>query len=132
MGLADNSHNKPDIKTPRAPLTKKGQDEPSEPEGKPTLQRRAKSGAPSRLQRLLDALANLDDARLQKVISQIGADELGVSVQGADQALLTRIWQNMPEEKRAMFKEYLALDQAKLPGGVLDATQGKLLRLASF
>ena len=130
MGLADD-HNKPDAKTPRPALTKKGEEEETEPEGKPTLQRRAKSGGPSRLERLLEALTALDDARLQKVISQIGADELGVSVQGAEQALLARIWQNMPEDKRPMFKEYLALDQAKLPGGVLDATQGKLLRLSS-
>lgn len=108
-------------------MTRKSDD--SEEEGKPTLSRRS-SNLPSRVERILEALKKLDDDRLKKLTTQIGADELAVAILDADDALKSRIAGLMPADKLELYKEYLAVDRAKLPKDVVDGVQGKLLRLA--
>jgi flagellar FliG-like protein len=110
-------------------MTRKPDDDGEEEEGKPTLNRKA-SNIPSRVQRILEALQKLSDDRLQKLTTQIGPDELAVAVQDADEGLKSKLASFLPPDKLEVYKEYLALDRAKLPKDVVDGVQGKLLRLA--
>jgi hypothetical protein len=110
-------------------MTRKSDDSDEEEEGKPTLNRRA-SKIPSRVERILDALQNLDDERLKKLTTQIGPDELAVAIQDADDTLKSKLAGFFPPDKLEVYKEYLAIDRSRFPKDVLDGVQGKLLRLA--
>ena len=113
----------------RSALTRKGNEEEVE-EGKPTLGRRASgSKMPTRQERIVEGLMKLDDAKLQQLTTRIGPDELAVALLDADQQIKVRVAGCMTPDKLEVFKQYLAMGKEGLPSHVVDAVQGKLLRL---
>lgn len=113
----------------RSALTRKEEAE-EEVDAKPTLSRSGGSKMASRQQRIVDALNKLDDARLQKLTTKIGADELAVALLDADPQLKQRVASCLTAENLELFKQYLAMGTEKLPSSVIDGVQGKLLRIA--
>lgn len=127
---ADSSSPKPSPHQ-RASLTRKTEAEEVETEGKPTLARRSTgSAAPSRQQRIVEALDKLSEERLQILTTRIGADELAVALLDADIRLKNRVAKSLNGENLELFNQYLAMGKEKLPKSVIDEVQGKLLRLA--
>lgn len=115
----------------RASLTRKGENEEPEIEGKPTLARRsATSGTPTRQQRIVEALDKLTEERLRTLTTRIGADELAVALLDADTNVKRRIAGCLNGEYLDLFNQYLSMGKEKLPKSVIDEVQGKLLRLA--
>lgn len=113
----------------RSALTRKGNEEEQE-EVKPTLGRRSgASKMPTRQDRIVEGLMKLDDAKLQLLTTRIGPDELAVALLDADQSIKTRVASSMSPDKLEVFNQYLKMGKEGLPSHVVDAVQGKLLRL---
>jgi hypothetical protein len=130
MTPPDDSGKKPSFQH-RSAMTRKGDGEGDEPEGKPTLSKRGTgSKMPTRQERIVQALNNLDDDKLRLLTTRIGPDELAVAINEADQELKSRIAGCYQGDQLQMFNEYLAMPKSRFPGDVVDGVQGKLLRLA--
>ena len=112
-------------------LKRKDADEEEEPEGKPTLGRRAPSNRPSRKDRMFAALARLDDNRLKSVLSQMPAEELALAMLEAEPQVLERVKAALEGDHKELFQQYLALGDDKIPSSTIDSAQGKLLRLSN-
>ena len=128
MSEPGDPYSKPPIQ-PRSALTRKGEGGEEEPEGKPTLSRPA-GKTMGRQERIIQALARLDDRRLTELNTRIGADELAVALLDAGDPIKNRIASCLPPDKLELFQQYLAMGKDKLPSSVIEGVQGKLLRLA--
>lgn len=112
-------------------MTRKSDEEETEEAAKPTLGRSGSgSKMASRSERIVQALQNLSDEKLQLLTTRIGADELAVALLDADPQIKTRIAGILLGENADLFNQYLSMGKEKLPSSVIDGAQGKLLRLA--
>ncbi len=113
----------------RSSMTRKPEGESESTCGKPTLSRQAAKTV-SRSERISQALLRLDDERLRKLTTQVGADELAVALLDTDRALKERVASCLAAEPLEVFKEHLSMSRDRFPGDVIDGVQGKVLRLA--
>ncbi|MCA9794614.1 MAG: hypothetical protein KC910_22555 [Candidatus Eremiobacteraeota bacterium] len=110
-------------------MKKKGDEEEA---GRPVLSRVAhKTSRPSRKDRLFAALGGLSDERLAKVLSEVDPEEAALALLEADQPLIERVAAGLSADQAGLFRQYLAMGDAKISAALIDSAQGKLLRLSN-
>lgn len=113
-------------------MTKKGEEEPEEPEGKPMLDRVRSRPRPARQDRMETALRGLNDDRMVKVAAQLSPEELALALLATDEELTEQVRRSLPDERRSLFNQYFELGNDKVPDSAIDAAQGKLLRVINL
>ncbi|MGE4207350.1 MAG: FliG C-terminal domain-containing protein [Vulcanimicrobiota bacterium] len=118
-----------EVARPRHTMKKKGEEEE---EGRPVLSRVAsQTSRPSRKDRLFAALRSLDETRLARVLSEVDPEEAALALLEADQPLIERVASGLSQERAGLFRQYLAMGDAKVSAALIDSAQGKLLRLSN-
>jgi hypothetical protein len=115
---------------PARPLMKKEGDPDGGDPAKPILGGlRPGTGRPSRKERLLQAVDRLDERGVGIVLENLGVDELALALLEAGASRQDRMASAMDAEHGEVFRQWLELKDDKIPGGAVDAAQGKLLRV---